>query len=208
MKHKTQFKHHKQQSFLTSSPISFRYSHGGSFRKKRKGRGMRPLSTKASIHIVFKAHRSSLRVGYRSPRGFKICHETIKRYAKLFFVKIEEQAICPDHIHLLIRLTKRSHGLYFLRVVAGQIAQQYQQQGLMVTDTPRVANRGATTTSLKTKTMWKDRPFTRIIAKGLRPLKIIKSYIRLNELEARGKIPYRKERLKGLSSAEWELLWA
>jgi REP element-mobilizing transposase RayT len=139
-----------------------------------------------------------MKMGYRSPRGFKITNEVINRYAKLFFVKIEEKAICNDHIHLLIRLTKRSHGLYFLRVVTGQIAQRYGQEGLLVTDTP--------TTPLKAKRMWEDRPFTRVIIKGLRPIRIIRSYIRLNEMEASRKIPYRKQRLKGLSSAEWELL--
>jgi hypothetical protein len=33
-------------------------------------------------------------------------------------------------------------------------------------------------------------------------------YVRLNRKEAEGKIPYRKARLKGLSGAEWELLWS
>lgn len=71
----------------------------------------------------------------------------------------------------------------------------------MVTDTPQRHKDN------KTKSMWRNRPFTRVIAKAFKAMRIIKSYIRLNEMEARGKIPYRKARLKGLSSAEWELLW-
>ncbi|MEK6774395.1 MAG: hypothetical protein AABY64_10665 [Bdellovibrionota bacterium] len=58
----------------------------------------------------------------------------------------------------------------------------------------------------KKQKLWKYRPFTRVI-KGWKAYKIVRSYIQLNEREALGVIPYRKTRLKGLSSTEWELLW-
>ncbi len=62
--------------------------------------------------------------------------------------------------------------------------------GLWVTDTPNV---------------WKARPFTRVI-RGWKAYRTAIFYVLLNRKEADGIIPYRKNRLKGLSSVEWELL--
>lgn len=176
----------------------FRYQHGGSLRSVRRGRKFRPLSTKTSIHIVFKAQRMNLKRGLRSPVGHEICQQILRRYAKRFFVKIEEQAICQDHIHLMIRLSRRSLGQDFFRVVAGQIAQEFGRRGYVVTDTPR---KGVE----KVKAVWKHRPFTRVVL-GRKGRWVVRAYVRLNEKEASGKIPYRKTRLRGLSSSEWKLL--
>ncbi|MEK6773872.1 MAG: hypothetical protein AABY64_08020 [Bdellovibrionota bacterium] len=68
-----------------------------------------------------------------------------------------------------------------------------------MTDTPE--------TRKKSKKLWKYRPFTRVI-RGWKAYRTVTSYVRLNEQEALGNIPYRKLRLKGLSTGEWEILWA
>jgi REP element-mobilizing transposase RayT len=217
---------HNKQLSLVKSHWKFRYSHGGSLRNHRLGRGARPLSTKEPLHLVFKGNRSLMRRGYRSPLGFQICNAVIKKYAKKFFVQIEQQAICGDHIHLLVRFSKRSQGQHFLRVVAGQIAQQFEKNGFLkasvkVTDTQsRTQNHGITravtdtssgqdnaseATATKPK-LWKYRPFSRVV-KAWRDYLGLKSYVRLNEKEATKEIPYRKERLKGLSAQDWEILW-
>lgn len=169
-----------------------KYVHGGALRNLRTGRGARPLSTKSAVHLVFKADKSKLRKGLRSPVVFQICHRTIKKFSKRFFIKIEQLAICGDHIHVLIRLTKRSLGQHFFRVVAGQIAQELGKIGNIVTGTTG---------------LWKHRPFTRVVF-GARAFLIAKNYVRLNEKEAKGEIRYRKNRLRGLSLLEMNiLLW-
>ena len=192
---------HKQQNF-EYSPGKFRYNHGGLLRQKRRGRKARPLSTKQAIHLVFKADRRSLRRGFRSPLGFHICKSVIKRYSKRFFVKIDQAAICNDHIHLLVRFPRRAQGQYFLRVVAGQIAQQFENRGLKVTDTPE-ARAGS---RKKGRSVWKYRPFSRVVV-GFRAYRVCLAYVRLNRKEAQGKIVYKKLRLRGLSSGEWKILW-
>jgi REP element-mobilizing transposase RayT len=112
----------------------------------------------------------------------------------MFFVKIDQLSIQNDHIHILLRAPRRADFQSFFRVVAGQIAQQFQKNGWM-TDTP-AARKG----------IWKFRPFTRVV-RGWRALRTIRNYIQLNEKEATGKIPYRKERLRGLTEEEWKILW-
>jgi hypothetical protein len=66
------------------------------------------------------------------------------------------------------------------------------------------ANTLETTTKPK---LWKYRPFSRVV-KAWRDYLGLKSYVRLNEKEATKEIPYRKERLKGLSAQDWEILWS
>ena len=142
------------------------------------------------MHVVFKAEIKNLKSGLRSPKGFTICQAILKRYAKYFHIKIEQQAVCRDHIHLLIRVQRRSLAQHFFRVVAGQIAQKFEYEKLNVTDTLSI---------------WRHRPFTRVV-KGLRAWVTARDYVKLNEFEATGRIRYSPERLRGLSSAEWELL--
>jgi hypothetical protein len=57
----------------------------------------------------------------------------------------------------------------------------------------------------KGRKIWKYRPFTRVI-KGWKPYLTVKYYIRLNEKEATGEIPYQKKRLRGLTDQQWEAL--
>jgi hypothetical protein len=112
-------------------------------------------------------------------------------------------------------------------VVAGQIAQKFEKEGLLtlpskvtdtrrwstnpskiagVTDTPARVIGGEGNGRKSVKKLWKYRPFTRVVF-GRKGYMTMQNYIQLNEKEARGEIPYRKERLRGLSMTEWELLW-
>jgi REP element-mobilizing transposase RayT len=201
----------KQFSF-ENIPWKFRFNHGGILRNKRRGRKQRPLSSREPIHLVFKANNKSLRRGLRSPLGFAICQKVLRIYAKKFFIKIEQQAICGDHIHLLIRISRRSLAQYFFRVVAGQIAQQLEKSGFLVSCVsgakmaPELVTGTKNSRSNSKPRVWKYRPFTRVI-RGWKPYLIARDYIQLNEKEASGQIKYRPQRLKGVSMMDWELLW-
>ena len=190
----------RKQLSLFPSLGKFQYNHGGVLRQKRRGRKQRPLSSKATVHLVFKARREVLKESsFRGRKSFSLSQQILKKYARRFFVKIEQLSIQGDHIHLLIRCSRRSQFHAFFRVSAGQIAQVLQKQNLLsvgagVTDTPAPAR------------LWKYRPFTCVV-KSFTALKIVRDYIQLNEQEARGKIRYSKDRLKGLSSVDWQILW-
>lgn len=215
----------KQNSF-SKAQREHRYKHGGDLRKKRAGRFHRPLSTKAPHHIVFKVNKLTLKhQSLRSIQGFSLSQFIIRKYAKKFFVKIEQLTIQNDHIHMMVRSSRRSLLLHFFRVVAGQIAQQFQKEGLLrfvqrighivkptstrltslakkVTDTPKMMR-----APVKRKlSLWKHRPFSHLI-KGYKAYRTVRDYIQLNEKEVTGTIPYRKERLKGLTKKDREMLW-
>jgi len=184
------------------------FSHGGMLRQKRKGRKQRPLSCSEPLHVVFKVNRDQLlRRSLRDYKNFALVKKILARYAKRFFIKIEQVSVQADHIHCLIRTSRRSHFHYFFRVVAGQIAQQFQHRELLreskVTDTPKFTERRKGEGSLK---LWRHRPFSRVV-RGWKAYKLVRDYIQLNQKEALGQIRYRTERLRGLSLVDWSLLW-
>jgi REP element-mobilizing transposase RayT len=201
--------HQKLKQAKQTSFLKLNLSHGGILRNQRKGRGARPLSTKESLHLVFKLNPHRLRHRtLRSAKGLALANQIIKKYAAHFYIKIEQLSLQNDHIHALVRTSRRSLYHHFFRVVAGQIAQQFEREGMLTAaqrgiDTPTDSSKAVTTAI----TLWKYRPFTRVV-RGWKAYKTVQNYIQLNEKEITGKIPYRKERLRGLSSSEWELLWS
>ena len=207
--------HHKnnssKQGTLFGSSGVFNLSHGGELRKKKNGRGQRPLSSKEPLHVVFKVVPFQLRLkSLRAPRSFKLILEIVEKYARHFTVKIEQRSVQKDHIHLLIRTSRRKHYHHFFRVVAGQIAQRFEKAGLL-TGAQVVegitANGNPNQKVTDTPKLWKYRPFSRVV-RGWKSYKTVRNYIQLNEKEATGAIKYQKGRLSGLSTSDWQILWA
>ncbi len=223
---KLKYRHRRKESLksiqtqfqLASQPHHLKY--GGVLRQKRLGRGRRTLSCKDSLHVVFKINKIVLRTqSLRTHQNFKHCREIIQKYADRFFVKIEQISIQGDHVHCLVRTSRRSLFHHFFRVAAGQIAQQFEKTDKLrevidargyglknVTDTQKNKKDDETKTKRKLS-LWKYRPFSRVV-RGYKAYKIVRNYIQLNEKEALGEIPYKKDRLRGLSAAEWKVLWA
>ena len=195
-KAKQKNKRTSNQSCLFKTSSQHRFSYGGVLRNRRSGRGTRPLSTKEPLHLVFKVNREKLRQqSLRSPQGFALVSTIIKKYAGRFMVKIEQLSIQNNHIHALIRTSRRSQYQHFFRVVTGQIAQCFAKEGLL---------RAQVTGTLR---LWQHRPFTRVV-RGWKAYQTVRDYIQLNEKEARGEIRYQKNRLRGLARADWEILWS
>ena len=197
-------------------------SYGGELRKTRSGRKARPLSSKDSHHIVFKLNRDNLlNKGIRHPKNFSFIQSILTRYSRKFFIKIEKISYQHGHIHIIARTSRRSNLHNFFRVFSGQIAQNLKNNKpagkVMVTDTHNgaiIAVNDVNNTQVKQRnrtnkkiSLWRHRPFTRIV-KGWKNYLTLQNYIQLNEKEVTGVIPYRKERLKGLSMIEWEKLWS
>ncbi|WP_210415674.1 transposase [Bdellovibrio sp. ZAP7] len=180
-----------QQTFSSLKiPSKHRYCHGGILRRSSKGRGARPLSHKDPIHLLFKVNKIAVKGGLRSLRSFSLMNRVLKRYSAKFYVKVEQFSVQMDHVHMLVRGSRRSNLQSFMRVLAGQFAQT-------LTDTHSLKHEGPK--------VWKYRPFSRVI-KGFRPYQTVRNYIQLNELEALGR-PYSKTRLRGLSQEQLVELW-
>lgn len=160
-----------------------RFSYGGTLRKKRRGRAERPLSTKEPIHLVLKANSEKIRGGFRSPRRFRLITRLSQKYSARFQIEIEQMSIQGDHIHMLVRISCRSRLHHFLRVFAGQTAQEFGIKGLLsepvvatagVVSAPRAQinvagatptrcraaakNKNVTDTPCSARKLWKHRP--------------------------------------------------
>ena len=84
------------------------------------------------LDLVFKINSEKLRHrSLRSNRGLPLVLAILKKYSVKFAIKIEQVSIQNDHLHALVRTSRRSHYVNFFRVVAGQIAQQFEKQGLL-----------------------------------------------------------------------------
>lgn len=107
----------KQQSFFKPS----RKEHGGilSFGSRRS---RRPLTTKHPLHLTL---RSDYAYGSRSLLKHRsLINHVGRKFSSRFGVRIYRQAICGNHLHLIVRGTTREGLQNFFRVFAGHIAQQ------------------------------------------------------------------------------------
>jgi len=177
----------KQKSFIPKSKTE----HGGSLLLGKR-RSKRPLSTKTPLHLVL---RSDFAYGSRSLVKHKVLiHRILNKAARRFRIRIYQQAIVSNHIHLLVRGQRREDIQNFFRVFAGHSAQQILEQfPIRVHDrpksggAPRVAGSGPVRE--KENKFWQTRIFSRIVSWGRDYANVVKYVIR-NQLEADGQIPY------------------
>ena len=164
-----------------------------------KKKSFRPLSSKDSIHFVLRSEWASGKDSFLVRRNKKGIEGIIKRFAKKFGVKIYQQAITGNHIHLLLKITNRYLYRGFIKAVSGMIASHVMgQQSFKLFAKSRSilkAGGGVTTPQISDKStdkaqgFWQFRPFSRVVNWG-RDFKSCTEYLKQNVLEALGFIPY------------------
>jgi putative transposase len=172
----------RQTEFLGEHFRKVSPSFGGSLLRSNP-KTQRPLSTKDPIHLIL---RSSVG-GMRRPKNYGAIHKQLYKSAKKYGIKIYSYSNVGNHLHLLIKLSKRSFWAPFIREVTSRIAFIAQK----VSD--RSVHKSHSRLSLdksadKKIKFWKYRPFTRIIGGWKKAFLTVKNYIYLNKLEARGLI--------------------
>lgn len=155
-------------------------SFGGSLLKNSHAKVPRPLSSKQALHIVL---RSDFAEGPRSMLKYeRIIRNTLLKLGRKHGVKVYRVANAGNHLHLLVRFTKRRGFQNFLRGSTGLIARKVMQ-------TERgpacIANKSKAEPATTKKTFWTQRPFTRIVSWG-RDFDSTLAYIKLNALESLG----------------------
>ncbi len=166
--------------------------------KKRKSR--RPLSKKDSIHLVLRSEWAMGKDSFLARRNRQAIKVILLRFSKKFGVKIYQQAITSNHIHLLLRITNRTLYTAFIKAISGQIAcHTMGQQSFKVFATSRKksaagdGSKGAAEAKSIHQTpegFWQFRPFSRITNWG-RDFKQCTGYLKQNILEAFGFANYK-----------------
>ncbi len=175
---------------LFKNQINLKYFGGSLLENKRKSR--RPLSSKDSIHLVLRSSWAKGKDSFLAKRNCKKIEYSIKKFAKKFGVRIYQQALNGNHIHLLLRITNRSLYRAFIKAVSGQIASQVMGGQSFYQFSVSFKNPEAgdgLKVSEKSQSFWEFRPFSRIVKWG-QDFKNCTQYIKQNVLEALGLIPY------------------
>lgn len=156
----------KQQNLIKPESKSY----GGSLRNKRKGRRARPISTKDSMHLVLRSSKAKGNWSFKRKENERKISRIIAKFSKKYYVQMISIANVGNHLHLHIRLIKRSTYKPFIRAVTAAIA-------MAITGVSRW-------NKIKIK-FWDYRPFTRVIV-GFRALLTLRDYIAINQLEGLG----------------------
>jgi REP element-mobilizing transposase RayT len=190
----------KQFSFFKSQSKF----HGGSLLHGRR-RSLRPLSTKDPIHIVM---RSSWAYGSNSfilDKNRKVIYRLIGKISKCYFIKVYRLAVVSNHLHLIIRISKRRNYHTFIRVLSSQIASQViRSTSFLVFKETLNPVRGCRTADRQFEkalseiqdlgqAFWQFRPFSRVISWG-RDFNSCCQYLLKNTLEAVGFISYQERK--------------
>lgn len=154
----------KQQRLFKDDNKSF----GGDLFTKRKGRGVRPLDTRNTMHLVLRSTQAKGAKSFTKHRY--TVHEILHRFVDKFGLKLHSFANVGNHIHVHLKLGHRLNWRKFIRAVTAAIA---------------VKIGGKSRWGARTKSFWDRRPFTRIVV-GWRAFKTLAQYIRINEYEGHG----------------------
>lgn len=153
---------------LQMTPTGYYDGFGGSLFKTRAGRrGARPLTCKGVVHLVLKT-ASSRDLGVSKNRRF--IESAAEKYASDHGLKVLSLANSHNHLHLIIKLTRKASWRPFIRAFTAAVA-------MFVAGKNRWSGH-------KKEKFWGARPFTRI-AESVKAIARLKDYVRLNQLEAR-----------------------
>lgn len=150
------------QATLIKKPKS---AYGGELRKKRTGRGARPLSTRQTMHLVLRSSRARGEKSFLRLRSRARIQQIINKFAAKYAVEIIDFANVGNHLHLHIKLAKRFTYAPFIRAVTGAIALFVGERG--------------------TGKFWDLRPFTRVV-ESLRGFLNLQDYVQINQYETLG----------------------
>ncbi len=195
-------KRHKntQQNLFHSNNFSKNIQSFGGAPAQGAGRSnpktARPVSCKHANHVVLKSYRATGACSFL--RNERWILEKAKSLAPKLGVDLKDIVVQANHIHLLLRVSRRRAFFAYLRALCGLIVRKItsKERGLARAAFHKTTRSRANGNSEK---FFAGRPFSRIVSLGRKSYKAIKDYFELNRLE---KIGYSKEfsRKEGLLS--------
>lgn len=146
------------------------HCYGGALKYRKVAR---PFDSKKLSHVVFKANVGK---SLRFTKSRRSIEKLIKYSASRYRVKIDRLAINHDHIHVLSYSPKKQNQTLFLRYFAAEMGRKY-----------KILREHF---GLQAKTLWLQRPFTRLVSWSKRSLATARAYVEKNKSEAMGFLPY------------------
>lgn len=168
----------------------------------RKRKSMRPLSSKDAIHFVLRSQWAMGPDSFLAARNRRAIERIVHRFAIKFGIRIYQQALNSNHIHLVLRITNRVLYRAFIKSVSGKVASHVMgQQSFRIFSQARIkeakagygsrsARNDSDAPSTLSPTFWQFRPFSRVVNWGS-DFKTCIKYVKQNFLEALGFVPYK-----------------
>ncbi len=125
----------------------------------------RPFSRKHLIHVIFKSSRARGANSFLAPRNAKRVNQIIRSVGRKTGVEIRDYVNVGNHLHLLIKTHHRLCMSRFLRAVGGLL--------------PRLIL-GCEKGRPLVEPFWDGRPYSKIVAGGLRSFRQIQNYFSKN----------------------------
>ena len=143
-----------------------RVSHGGDLRQGRR-KICRPLDHKKPLHLVLKSSFATGRLSFLTAKNRLFVEATLRAQASRKGLTIHSFQNVGNHLHLIIRFSKRLAFQNFLRTVTALIAR-------FVTGARRGKPFG--------KRFWDELAFTRVLT-GFKDFRAMQNYLIKNEVE-------------------------
>src|ERR1035437_8465007 len=89
-------------------------------RSEDKAKYPRPFFEKKSLHVVLRSRMPVL----RHTRNRKLVSTLLPHYAEKFHVRIYQNSLNSNHLHLVLLTDEKKNLQFFLRTFAGQLAQR------------------------------------------------------------------------------------
>ena len=163
----------RSQLLLSSIDVVSPRHGGGIHRGLRKT--ARPIVTRRPMHITMRAGCATGPLSLLYGKHPKIVRGLLGRLSRRYAVRVYRFSNNGNHCHLLVQARSRTGLQAFLRVFAGQIAQK-------ITGARKGAALG--------RRFWGETVFSRVVEWG-RAFRTVLAYVRQNQLEALGLVPYR-----------------
>lgn len=162
-------------------------SFGGSQLKNSHAKSERPFSPRAAIHTVLRA-RAPFTLLKRGRRA-KV-ESLVTKLAKRHRVHVHRFANAGNHLHLLIECRERKGFTSFLRTLSGAIARfikleesKVQSVSQSIFSDDRFSVPDPNERLVATKSLWIQRPWTRILASRGHAFLTAWRYVDLNDIE-------------------------
>ncbi len=156
----------------------------------------RPFSSRHYTHLILKSTKARGTHSFLARKHQKRVNQAVRRLAGHFGVELREYANVGNHLHLLVKARRREQLCGYLRALSGvlvRIVMNCQKGNPMRRAGQRLGVRGAMSgrgvdAAINGEKFWDARPFTKIVAIGVRPFQNIRKYLEKNRRQAQVRV--------------------